>query len=952
MQAFLHKLTSHIYQMHKGHLGEVCLVLPNRRAALFIRKYLAGMIERTTFLPGFYAIEDFVLESSRQVLMDSLGLQFTMYELHHKIHPDEVRPIEEFLPYANWMLSDFNEIDMYLVDPVKLYTHLGDVKALSLWDPGGRPLNDFEKRYLGFVRSIGTYYHELKSDLSAQGLAYQGMAFREMAENIESLAAKMQWKKVIFAGFNALTPAEEKIIKFMMESDRAEVYWDADKYYTGRNGQEAGDFLRGYFKTLTHEHVMWEEDHFSLPKKIHVIGVPKNTAQVKYAGEILMNMHRAKASLDNTAIVLPDENLLIPMLNSIPPETGEFNVTMGLSLRDTPFYSLLQNIINLHENAERVAGIKGSGKKTYYARDLVRIFSHPWFSMMLGEDNSQDIPHLIRSSNSVFFDREAILALLPPEHAVMTDPTLLFPDNAGPEGILDTFMRIIGILRAHVISTAGEESARQPIELEYLYQFNSLFTRMHDLLDRKNAIQSLKTFKLVFRQMAAQQRIPFYGEPLKGLQVMGVLETRTLDFENLVMLSVNEGVIPAARQHNSFIPHDIRKEFGLPTYKYNNKVFAHHFYRLLQRAQNIYLLYNTEGGQLGGAEKSRYIVQLLHEIRQYNPTIEISEEVVTLPPATGHRDSEIVIRKTAELIDLIRREGNKGFHPSSLNLYINCPLQFYLARLMRIEEVEEKEETIDNRLLGIIMHETLRVLFGRYIGTPVSSEAMAKIRKALKDELKTQFHKEMQQGDLEYGKNHIIVAVAEKQLDQLMAREHSWLGGTELQILELEKRFQVETAPDPARPETKVHFAGTADRVDSFGGHTRILDYKTGYVDEKKLAPKEWAQIFTDPDFGKAFQLIMYAWLYHKQHASATPLQAGIISLRKPGNGPMLVRPPEHEMISREALVEFESGLNKLMQEILDPEIPFRQAEDEKRCKYCSFTELCNRVSAGNNDWS
>ncbi len=952
MQAFLHKLTSHIYQTHKEHLGEVCLVLPNRRAALFIRKYLAGMIEQTTFLPGFYAIEDFVLESSRQVLMDSLGLQFTMFELHHKIHPNEVRPIEEFLPYASWMLSDFNEIDMYLVDPEQLYTHLGDVKALSLWDPGGRPLNDFEKRYLDFVRSIGSYYTGLKSDLSAQGLAYQGMAFREMAENIESLAVEMQWKKVLFAGFNALTPAEERIIKFLLGIGRAEVYWDADKYYTGRPGQEAGDFLRKYFKTLTPGPVVWEGDNFNQPKKIHVIGVPKNTAQVKFAGETLLKMHRDRGSLDNTAVVLTDESLLIPMLNSIPPESGEFNVTMGLSLKDTPLYSLLQNILNLHENAERLALLKGSGKKSFYARDLIRIFSHPWFSMIQGESDSQDIPHLIRSSNSVFFDKEAILALLPSGHAVVTEPTLLFPENDGPKGILDTFIRIIGRLRAHVISAAGEENAGQPIELEYLYQFNSLFIRMHDLLDRRNALQSLKTFKLVFRQMAAQQRIPFYGEPLKGLQVMGVLETRTLDFENLVMLSVNEGVIPTARRHNSFIPHDIRKKFGLPTYQHNNKVFAYHFYRLLQRAQNIYLLYNTEGGQLGGAEKSRYIVQLLHEIRQYNPSVEISEEVVTLPPATGHRNNGIVIRKTPELIDLILREGNKGFHPSSLNLYINCPLQFYLARLMRIEEVEEKEETIDNRLLGIIMHETLSVLFGRYIGKRIGSEGMAKIRKAMKDELKLQFHKEMQQGDLEYGKNHIIVAVAEKMLDQLLAREHSWLGGTELQILELEKRFQAELTPDPARPETKIYFAGTADRVDSFGGQTRILDYKTGYVDEKKLAPKEWARIFTDPDYGKAFQLIMYAWLYHKQHPSDTPLQAGIISLRKPGNGPLLVHPPEHEELGHEALMEFEAGLNKLMQEILDPEIPFRQADDEKRCKYCSFTELCNRVSTGNNDWS
>ncbi|MEN8225615.1 MAG: PD-(D/E)XK nuclease family protein [Bacteroidota bacterium] len=952
MPAFLEKLTKHIYSQYQGRLGDICIVLPNRRAALFIKKQLGEILESTSFLPGFYAIEDFVTELSGQILADQLSLQFTLFEIHQKIEGEQARKIEEFLPYASWMLSDFNEIDMYLVDDQQLFNHLGDTKEMSLWNPDGRPLNDFEKRYLAFIRSIGKYYNGLRESLNKDEQAYQGMAFRNLAENIGAAAKKMKWHKVIFAGFNALTPAEESIIRYLLNEEHAEIYWDADKYYTGQTGQEAGEFLRGYFKNLNRGAVLWEEDNFKQEKNIEIIGIPKNAGQVKYTGEILKQLIKEKTNLDNTAVVLPDEGLLIPLLNSIPGEAGNFNVTMGLSLTETPLFTLLDSILSMHISAGRFAGLKADPKKLYYSKDLIRIFNHPWFLMLGNTDKDDaDISTRIRNSNQVFQSIEKITSYLGEQHPLRKNPDLLFPASENPASLMELFTVLIDSLKSLLISKRKDSKNDYAIELEYLFRFRSLLKRLQDLLDRYGSIKTLKTLQLIFRQLAAQQHIPFYGEPLQGLQVMGVLETRTLDFDTLIMLSVNEGTLPSGGTHNSFIPHDIKKSFKLPTYQHNNKVFAYHFYRLLQRAKDIYLLYNTESGQLGGEEKSRFITQLMNEVQQYSPGIRIRERFLSMPPAPGSKDADIEIAKDEHVMRLLIKEAQKGFHPSSLGLYINCPLQFYLSRLLKIRETEEADETVDSRVLGIVIHETLKKLLYSHTNKPLDSHIFHDLKKHLDAEIDLQFQKEMLDGDLTHGKNLLIRSVAGKMLRQLFDKETTWLrDGDELMLKDLEERYSSSLEIQINGNTEQLIFAGTIDRVDQKRGIARILDYKTGFVSEKQLNPKTWENLIENPEYSKAFQLIMYSWLYHKTNP-AEALQAGIISLRAPGKGPVLLKPPEDRDLNPELFMTFEHKLQEMMEEIFNPSIPFSQAKDESRCKYCSYKEICNRVNANESTY-
>lgn len=942
MPAFLKKLTAHIYDQWKERLGELCIVLPNRRASVYMKGYLSGIIERTSILPDFFSIEDFVAHCSGRGISDQLGDQFRLYDIHRRLEGERARSIEEFFPYAAWMMSDFNEIDMYLIDQEQLFGYLSDARAMALWNPDGRPLTDFQKRYLGFYRSLKDYYAGLNSMLEKQNQYYQGMAFRSVAGRIEEISALWRWEKVIFAGFNALTPAEQKIIGTLLRTGKAAVFWDADKYYTGQKEQEAGLFLRKHFREMNQDTPLWVGDHFSEDKDIHVIGVPRNIGQVKYAGEIIQKISRREENLDNTALVLADESLLIPLLSSIPGEAGKFNVTMGLALKNAPVFNLLDNILGMMQNAGRFMACRDKSRMAYYFRDIEKVLGHPW-SVMLSGDEKAILPVLdeIRTGNRIFIPASVITKLLENNGAKVLAG--LFPPTTirVPEAI-SLLSQLILSLREKMINLRKKGSYDYATELEYLFRFNKLLQRLDGIVRAFGTISDLKALRMVFRQLSSQQRIPFRGEPLQGLQVMGVLETRTLDFDRVIMLSVNEGTLPAARMPASFIPYDIRQEFGLPTYRHNDAVFGYHFYRLLQRAKEVYLLYDTEAGDLGGGEKSRFIKQLQHEGPAYHKGIRISEKLLTVPPLNLVRPVPVIVEKDAHVMNLLNREAVKGFHPSSLSLFINCPLQFYLTRLLGIVETEEMAETIDARTLGTVAHESLKAILFQYTGKVIGKKEFEVFSRQVDEEVRRQFGLYYHEDDISFGKNYLIVQVTVNMLKQLFEREASWVGQQGLlKILALEKTYFADLDMQPPLPG-KVNFRGTIDRIDESSGMVRILDYKTGSVQPGKLKPGSWEALFTDPEFSQAFQLMMYSWLYHRNHPVAES-RAGILSLRAPGTGPLMMTPPDSQDFVAEVYRDFEEGLGRLVSDIFDPSKPFIQAEDEKRCRYCNFRDACNR---------
>lgn len=944
MPAFLEKFTEHIYSAYGNSIGDLCIVLPNRRAILYIRHYLSKMLDKTSFLPDFFAIEDFVAHCSGLIISDPLRDHFSLYGIHREIEGKNARPIERFFPYASWMLSDFNDIDMHLVDRHELFTYLSDVKAMSVWNPDGRPLSEFQKKYLEFFRSLEKYYDGLDAVHSKKGMAYQGKAYRRLASEIEDSSKNWTWDRIIFAGFNALTPSEEKIINYLLQSGQAEAFWDADSYYIDNPVQEAGAFLRKYFSSMKQQPPRWTEDNFSGEKKITITGIPQHAGQLKHAGEILKKLAEEKASLDSTALVLPDESLLLPMLNSIPAEAGEFNVTMGLSLSQSPLYKLLYAVLNMHRNAEMLSSFKTGGQRAYYSKDLLRLATHPWFGLLAEgtAGGTEALSGSIIGSKRVFFPADQLQQYFP-------DPWkkaigYLAPGKGDTGSIMDSMARLLIDLREKHIRLRQEGKGEYVMELEYIFRFSALLERMHQLMREQQSIDSVRTLQMIFQQLSRQERIAFLGEPLQGLQVMGMLETRTLDFDRVIILSVNEGILPSAKLPSSFIPFELKEKFGLPTYRHHNKVFAYHFYRLLQRASEVHLIYNTEAEALGGSEKSRFITQLQHELPRYSNALDISEKILSIPPLQGRKDKAITVEKTPEVLDLLYEEAKKGFHPSSLSRYIQCPLQFYFARILKIDESEEIEETIDAKLLGTVIHETLRSLMEKHLNSYMNRDIFLAYRKEIRQELGHQFGKHFHRDEISFGRNYLIVNVARHMLDQIFVREASWMETTaELVLLALEEKLMSGIDNDQV-PGGRVNLTGTVDRIDRKDGVVRILDYKTGNVVASKLKPENWEKLISDPEHSQAFQLMIYAWLYMKNKPGTEQIQSGIISLRAPGNGPYMFKSPGTGQLDGEALREFEQVLCALIADILDEGIPFSQTGDEKSCRYCTFREICNRL--------
>jgi hypothetical protein len=626
MTRFLEKTADYLYKSYGDSISDLCIVLPNRRAGLFLHKYLWKSIGKTIWAPAIFSIEDFLINLSGLRICDSVEVLFELYEIHKEMEGTNAQPFDEFTSWAQQLLGDFNEIDSYLVDASDLFTFLNEAKALSIWNLDNKPLTDFEKQYLRFFKSLYTYHKKLGERLLSSNLAYPGLLFKKTAGQINSLAEKMIWKKIIFAGFNAMTRAEEVIIENLVASEKAELLWDADTYYMEDDKQEAGFFLRMWKRKWKNKPFNWiEKDFESSTAKINIIGVPLHVGQAKLCGELLSGHLLKDQPAENTAVVMMDEQLLLPVLNSLPPVVNELNITMGLPLRQTPVYDLFDTIFRMHENTSKFERSENRDNEMFYYRDILKVLQHPYAAQMAGtllKGNAFVLEELIseiRSGSRVFLGKEELIRAGTGIFSGSLDfLEPVFDSWKDPLKIIESLRRIVEYLRdGFVLKTEEKESHTVRIEIEFLYAFSKIIYRLSTLIEKYHAIKDLRVFHSLFIQLAGLTSLPFYGEPLRGLQMMGMLETRTLDFDNLILLSVNEDLIPSGKTTPSFIPFDIRRHFHLPTYQHKNAVYAYHFYRLIQRAKQVYLLYNTESDELGGGEKSRFIKQIQQELRKY-----------------------------------------------------------------------------------------------------------------------------------------------------------------------------------------------------------------------------------------------------------------------------------------------------------------------------------------------
>lgn len=955
MKPFLQRIAREIAGRFGDNPASICVVLPNRRAGLYLRQYLAAELRKTAWSPQMFSIEDFITGISGYQIIDPAGLLFELYRIHKEIEGNKAQDFELFADWGQVLLRDFDEIDQYLADPEKVFTFLNEARALSVWNLGEKPLTDREKEYIRFYQAFRDYYSGLRKALLEKKFVYQGLAYRLAAEHIEELSKDFPWKKIFFAGLNAMAFAEEQVIDYLVKSGRAEVFWDADEYYIRNDSQEAGKFIREHLRKWPSDPVKWiDRELRESEKKIHIYGIPKGTGQAIKASQIIGSFGLGDGTPDRTALVLADESLLLPVLYSLPEETGPVNVTMGFPFRHTSLYQLVYLLFQLQENAERYSAKNQESQWKFYSKDILKILGHPylflWFETSKKQDDPDLVSDLIRMKNRVFledyeikniseFHNENFKALM----------SLIFSRWDSPAIAITRLLQVLESLRDRISERHLAKVADHTADLEYFYHLSRMIRRCNTLMEDYPFIGNLKALRKIIFQLLDTSRLPFYGEPLKGLQVMGVLETRAIDFENLVVLSVNEGIFPSGRTPNTFIPFDIKQVFGLPTFLQKDAVFAYHFYRMIQRARTIHLLYDTEGDMMKGGEKSRFIMQILHELRKYNDQVTIHEDLLSPhPPKTGNAMA-ISIPKGPIIMQALGDKAAKGFSPSGLNIFIRCPLQFYFQEVLGITESEEIEETIEAKTMGSAIHEALYRIYQPFNGKNVDPASLAEQLKNSENYLKSSFREQYGEGDLEHGKNHLIFKVSLFLINHLVRSEIERLNnedvpGQTLKVLHLEKFLDAHISCKSGGNEVKVRMKGKADRIDQWKSTVRVIDYKTGSVRQEELKVKSWEALQQDPKMAKAFQLMVYAWLYHRNFkVDDGNLLSGNITLRKISEDVIKVRLPGDMPLGKESMDIFEKLLADVLEQIFSPDVAFNQTEEPEHCIYCPFRSICCR---------
>jgi ATP-dependent helicase/nuclease subunit B len=960
MQPFLDKLAKHLHAKHGDNFSRICLVFPSRRAGLFFKQYVSRIIDKPIWLPDIYALEDFVVYKSGLTLSDPLDLIALLYKVYKSIEKDKAQSFPEFISWGNMLLGDFDEIDQYLADGEKVFQYLDEIKAMKHWNPDGEPLTMFEQQYLRFYNSLAPCYKLFREELQKKGEGYFGLAFDVLLKDLGSKSFD-EWDSIVFAGFNALTAAEEKLLKYLQEAGTAEIFWDADEYYLSDSHQEAGHFLREYITNNTFGTINWIGNSIRTEKKsISVIGVPGNVGQAKLAGELVKEKIKEKGTSDGIALVLVDEGLLLPVLNSIPSDTGDFNVTMGFPLKQTPVFSLINIVLTMFANANRFAqpvpGTEPGDEYLlrFYYKDIQRFISHPFIVSAQLKTKVHSTKTGSSLVNRSFYSPKELFVLLGEINLPLAEVfnPYLSVKHIDSGNVISLIKDVISFLRDDYSRIDGEDSTAKGqidhIEIEYLYHAAVLCSKLDIILNDPELKPDLETIQSLVTNLIAGMRLPFYGEPLNGLQVMGMLETRLLDFTDIIMISVNEGLLPRGKHQTTFISDDVRSHFRMQRYSERTAVFAYHFYRLMQRVENASLIYNTEGDELGGGEKSRFISQLMYEIPGINPGIRISEQTLSVVPGSTNA-GEISIAKSPEVEARLRVIADRGLSPTALALFMNCKLQFYFSQVLRISEPDQVAETIDVATLGEIVHEVLHKTYEAKKNTIITPEVIGNMMPDAILQVRRAFTSKFNTEELSTGKNLLIVKVSENMVKRFLQAEKKYLeqNGDKIEILMLEEELKsvIEISDVISGEVFNVTIHGKADRIDRVGDVIRIIDYKTGKVENKDLKIDKISNLPDKDDPGKLLQVMTYALLFSEmQKLPPDRLISGIISLRKTSSYLIKTDIDKSDLITKEMLVSFKDELKLIIQSIYNITEPFNQTENLDSCRICAFKTICNRT--------
>ena len=909
---FLYQLAQEILKNNSENLSELVIVLPNKRAKVFLLDELKKLVSTTIFAPEIISIEDFIQDVAGIRSIDSVELLFEFYEVYLSI-TENPELFETFADWAKTLLQDFNEIDRYLLDPDKILKYLESIKEIEHWSVDINKRTELIKNYLLFWKKLPEYYHTLYNYLLNKGVGYQGLIYREAEKNLNHFSENNS-NQFVFAGFNALNKAEEKIIQHLLALDVAKIYWDIDETLLHDTFHDAGLFQRRfksewmYYKTHPYQ---WIVNDFSEAKNIEVIAASKSIGQAKIAGSIIEKLiQESSPSIQNIALVLGEEHLLLPILHSLPDSVASLNITMGFTSKNNPAQLLITKLFKLHTNALT----RNATSYVMYYKDVLDILTHPLIEPYL---NADALVSIINKNNYTFITHKKLEELHADGNELFH---LLFQKwDRSSVAVLENISAILLIIKANLSYDNEEEK----ITNTFLYSIYKVINKMISYFSSHQNIDDIKTLQAIYKQVVDLAEVSFEGEPLSGLQIMGVLESRVLDFETVIITSVNEGKFPAGKNTNSFIPYDVKKEYKLPTFKEKDAIYTYHFYHLLQRAKNIYLIYNSDSEGFDAGEKSRFITQL--EVEK-QPNHNLSFEYYN-PDVPSVANQSMVVPKTESIMVRLKEIAEQGFSPSSLTTYVRNPIQFYFQRILRIRETDEVEENIAVNTLGTIIHGALEEIYKPFVGMLLTVADIDTCIHKIENEVLNQFKLVYKEGEIKKGRNLLAFEVAKRNVFNFLKLEKEGLeNGDEVQILaleaELSQTLEHITLPFP------IKIAGKVDRIERRNGKIRIVDYKTGKVEQKNVTLKDWTGLTEDIKNEKIIQVLAYAFM-HQHETKNSQIEAGIISFKNLKSGFLPFTFEENKVkttvITEEIMENYLTQIVVLLQEILNVEIPFEE---------------------------
>jgi len=959
MKPFLYQVASAFYFEYGPQISRLAFVFPNKRTGLFFKKYLSEVADKPVFSPTILTISDLFTQLSGKQTADRIYMLFTLYKLYIE-KSGSTETFDEFLYWGEMLLNDFDDVDKYLVDASKLFTNVTDFRNIgtdyeflnenqmsairtfwSSFNPGSP--TSTQEIFLAAWEILYDLYRDFKDILNRQGLGYEGIIYREVVEKLSSAETiPLPYDKVVFVGLNALSPAEESLLQILQSRELADFYWDYGSDQIRDPDNKASLFVEKNLKQFPSQ-LVWQTEE-SVDPKIDVIGIPSGIGQAKQLYTLLEElcdedgMEEEKAL--RTAIILPDENLLIPVLNAIPEKIRNINVTMGYPLAGTPVASLMEYILTLQKNVRYM-----DRQPMFHYRDVLPVLNHRYVLSTQPEIITGLIKYITDYNKIYISCRELEKTILLKTIFTPVPDALAFSDY---------LIRVLQELN-HYFALEEEEPEEEEdprwsmsdLEQEFIFHYFATVNRMREVMLDADVEMQFETYFRLLKRITDTIKIPFEGEPLAGLQVMGVLETRALDFERLIILSMNEGKFPARNTVNSFIPYTLRRGFGLPTSEHQDAIWAYHFYRLIQRTSQVSLLYDTRNTGLNTGEKSRYIHQLHYHYQ--HPLV----NKLVVYNVSSSKTTAISIQKTrdvSERLHVFMKGQPRAISASAINTYLDCPLKFYFSVIENVQEEEEVTETIESSVFGSILHKVMEELYEPLRGKMVTADllvAIGKDTRTLTTAITRAFAEVFFKTDVLRpltGQNYLIGEMIRKYVEKTLERDRKL---TPFRYLESEKRIQEVFTLSDGR---EIQLKGFIDRIDEVNGVIRIIDYKSG-TGHTVFNSVDSLFDMKDKDRCKAvMQVFMYAWIYQRlPEGKNKMIRPGIYYMRdlfsQEFDPDIYYRPERNRKTRVESFGDFaqdyEMGMRHCLDEIFDTKTSFIQTPTGKACLYCNFKEVC-----------